>query len=150
MISINPIENFNKKFEVVSLFTIYDGKILLLKRQKNKPQEKTWGPPAGKVDNGESLEQATCRETFEETGIKIEADQITKYKKRYYVRHGSIDFMFYVYAIELDRKPEVMLRPAEHSEHSWFTPQEALGIDLVQNEETPIADFFFEDREEIV
>ena len=146
MISINPIENFNKKFEVVSLFTIYNRKILLLKRQKNKPQEKTWGPPAGKVDNGENLEQAICRETFEETSIKIETDQITKYKKCYYVRHDDVDFVFYVYAIELNRKPEIILRPAEHSEHSWFTPQEALGIDLVQNEETPITDFFFKNK----
>lgn len=146
MISNNLIENFNKKFEVVSLFIIYNGKILLLKRQKDKPQEKTWGPPAGKVDSKESLEQATCRETFEETGIKIETNQIFKFKKNYYVRHGNIDFIFYVYAVKLDVKPLIELRPNEHSEYSWFTPQEALGIKLVQDEKTPITDFFFENK----
>lgn len=142
MISNNPIENFNKKFDVVSLFIIYNGKILLLKRQKDKPQEKTWGPPAGKVDNGESLEQATCREAFEETGIKIKIDQIIKFKKKYYVRHGNIDFIFYVYAVEMDTEPLIELMPTEHSGYSWFTPQEALTVKLVQDEETPITDFF--------
>lgn len=143
MLSIDPIENFNKKFAVVSLFVVCDGKILLLKRQKGKPQEKTWGPPAGKVDGDESLERAICRETFEETGIMVKESQITKYEKYYYVRHGNTDFMFYVFAIELNENPAVVLNPGEHSEYSWLTPQDALKTDLVQDEEVPIADFFF-------
>ncbi len=141
MISIDPIENFNKNFDVVSLFVVHDGKILLLKRQENKPQEKTWGPPAGKVDSGEDLKVAVIRETFEETGIKVEMGQIINYKKCYYVRHGAVDFVFYAYAVELDRKPEVILRLAEHSEFSWFTTEEALELELVEDEKVPISDF---------
>jgi 8-oxo-dGTP pyrophosphatase MutT (NUDIX family) len=142
MISIDPIENFNKKFDVVSLFVVHDGKILLLKRQKGKPQEKTWGPPAGKVDDGESLKAAVLREVFEETGIIIEEGRISNYEKSYYVRHGDLDFMFYAYMVEVAVEPSVVLRPAEHSESSWFTLDEALGLDLVQDEEVPIRDFF--------
>lgn len=142
MISLNPIKNFNKQVDVVSLFVVYNGKILLLKRQKNKPHEGTWGPPAGKGDDGENLEQAICRETFEETGIKITPDEITKDEKRYYVRHDNIDFMFYVYSIKLDKEPKVILRSIEHSGHAWFTPEEAMKLDLVQDEEVPIADSF--------
>lgn len=56
--------------------------------------------------------------------------------------------MFYVYIVELDSKPKVQLKSAEHSEYFWFTPQEALGIGLVQDEEIPIADFFV-DRKEV-
>ncbi len=142
MISINPIKGFSKKFDVVSLFIINDGKILMLKRQAGKPQEKKWGPPAGKVGNGESLEDAICRETFEETGINVTMDKITKYERCYYVRHGDTDFMFYIFAIEIDSKPEVALNIAEHSEYSWFPPKEALEINLVQDQEIPISDFF--------
>lgn len=143
MLSIDPIENFSKKFAVVSLFVIFDGKILLLKRQEGKPQEKTWGPPAGKVDGDESLERTICRETFEETGITVIESQITKYERCYYVRHGNTDFMFYVFVIELNENPEVVLNAGEHSEYSWLTPREALGVELVQDEEVPIANFFF-------
>ena len=38
MISTAEIENFNKKFDVVSVFVEHDGKILLLHRQDHKPQ----------------------------------------------------------------------------------------------------------------
>lgn len=146
MISINPIENFNKKFDVVSLFIICDGKILLLKRQKNKSHEGTWGPPAGKADDGESLDEAVCRETFEETGIAVEESKLIRHETFYYVRHESLDFVFHVFALELDKRPEVALRPVEHSEYSWFMPKEALGLDLVQDEEIPISDYFMTER----
>lgn len=142
MISTTPIENFDKDFEVVSLFIIHEGKILLLKRQENRLQGNKWGPPAGKVENRENLKKAIYRENFEETGIKIEDYQLNKDKKCYYVRHDDIDFMFYVYSVELITKPKVIINSEEHSEYSWFTPQEALGIDLVEDEEIPISDFF--------
>lgn len=142
MISVDPIENFNKKFDVVSLFVVCDGKILLLKRHENKPQAKTWGPPAGKVDSGENLVAAVARETFEETGIRVREDQLIDYRRCYYVRHGDLDFMFYAFAVELNGRPDVILRPAEHSEHSWFTCEETLGLELVEDEEVPIGDFF--------
>lgn len=147
MISLEPIPDFNKKFNVVSLFVIHEGKILLLKRQKNKPQAGTWGPPAGKADTDENLEQAICRETLEETGIKVTRDQITKAEKHYYVRHGNSDFMFHVYSVYLDKKTKITLRSIEHSECAWFTPEEAIKLDLVQDEEVPITDFFLEMRE---
>jgi len=147
MISLEKIENFNKKFDVVSLFVVCKGKILLLKRQVGKPFEGTWGPPAGKVDKGEDLEVATCRETFEEAGIKVSVDDITKHEKHYYVRHGEIDFMFHVYSVEFDSDPEITLSSAEHSGYAWYTPEESLKLDLVQDEEVPIVDFFMRDSE---
>ena len=51
MISRTKLENFNKKFDVVSVFIEHDGEILLLHRQDHKPQGNTWAMPAGKVNN---------------------------------------------------------------------------------------------------
>ena len=53
MISRNKIENFNKKFDVVSVFIEHNGKILLLHRQDHKPQGNTWAMLAGKVDKSD-------------------------------------------------------------------------------------------------
>lgn len=142
MISTEPIKDFDKMFDVVSLFIICGDKMLLLKRREDKPQGGAWGRVAGKVDAGESLEKAILRETLEETGLQITVRQITKYAKNYYVRHGDTDFIFYVFVLELPECPQITLSDREHSEYSWFTPQEALALDLVQDEEVLVADLF--------
>lgn len=142
MITTVPIENFNKKFDVVSLFIIVKGKILLLKRQMGKPQAEKWGPPAGKVDKGEKLEVAICREAFEETGVKISFDKVKKFNKNYYVSHDGIDFMYYVFSINMNTKPDVVLNPLEHSEYGWFMPEDCFALNLVQDQEVPTKDFF--------
>ncbi len=46
-----------------------DGRVLLAKRA-NPPR--LWSLPGGKVEPGESLEQAAIREVREETGVEIE------------------------------------------------------------------------------
>lgn len=144
MISTEPIKDFDKMFDVVSLFIICNGKMLLLKRQEGKPQGGTWGRVAGKVDAGESLEKAILRETLEETGIEATPKQISKYAKNYYVRHKDTDFVFYVFIMELNEYPHITLSDREHSQYAWFTPQESLALDLVPDEEIPIADLFFD------
>lgn len=143
MISTEPIESFNKSFDMVSLFVICGGKILLLRRREGKLQGNAWGPVAGKVEGGETPKEAVLRETLEETGVSLKSKQIIKYEKNYFARHGDTDFIFYVFVVELDKYPDVYLSAAEYSEYDWFTPQEALALELVVDEEVPIADYFF-------
>lgn len=50
--------------------------------------------------------------------------------------------MFHVYSVDLSNEAEVVLNRVEHSGYAWFTPEEALKLDLVQDEEVPIVDFF--------
>ncbi len=56
------------KCEAVQVFIIKDNKILLLKRKK-EPYKNCWCPPGGKVDEGETPEEAAYRETQEEANI---------------------------------------------------------------------------------
>ncbi|MFA6307927.1 MAG: NUDIX hydrolase [Patescibacteria group bacterium] len=142
MISSKKLENFNKKFDVVSLFVIVGNKILLLKRHDDKPQPGLWGPPAGKVDEGESLKQGMIRETFEESGVSIKNDELKHFKKEYFVRHGDVDFIFHVFAVYRDDFMEVNINGTEHIEYGWFDMQEALNMDLVEDEYIPLKDYF--------
>ena len=142
MISSKKFKDFNKKFDVVSLFIIVNGKILLLKRHNNKPQAGLWGPPAGKVDDGESLAQATLREAYEESSINIKESELEHFKKEYFVQHGDIDFIFHVFAVHYDDFVKVNINGTEHVEYGWFEPQEALEMDLVEDEYIPLRDYF--------
>jgi ADP-ribose pyrophosphatase YjhB (NUDIX family) len=67
MLYTNKPEVFDPKFDVVSCFVEYKGKILLLHRQDHKPQGNTYGVPAGKVDAGEDIWTTVRREIEEET-----------------------------------------------------------------------------------
>lgn len=59
----------------VCCVTIYDKKLLLVKNKRG------WELPAGKIDNGESVEDAIIREVREETGADIHNPKVFGYKK---------------------------------------------------------------------
>lgn len=52
-----------------------DGQVLLVRRA-NPPDAGRWGFPGGKVDPGETLEQAAIRELAEETGVVARAERV--------------------------------------------------------------------------
>ncbi|XP_023345985.1 nucleoside diphosphate-linked moiety X motif 17 [Eurytemora carolleeae] len=58
---------------VVGLLQSVDGRILLTRRADHmRSFPRTWVPPGGHVELGESLEAAVSREMFEETGLNTE------------------------------------------------------------------------------
>ena len=50
---------------------IYDGKVLMA-HATNAPWYRSWMPPKGKIEEGETEEKAACREVEEECGISID------------------------------------------------------------------------------
>ncbi len=120
-------ENFNPRFEIVSCFIMYDGKILLLHRNENKSQGNRWGLPAGKVENGESIKNANVREVKEETGIDIEKENVD-YLGETYHHHGNYDFVFHTFYIRLNTIHDVKINFGEHEEFIWKTPAEVLTM----------------------
>lgn len=54
----------------VGAIVIKDGRVLLVKRSK-PPGEGLWAIPGGRVELGETLQQAAEREIMEETGLTI-------------------------------------------------------------------------------
>lgn len=134
-------KNFNSKFEIVSCFCELDGKILLLHRQDHKPQGDTWGVPAGKRDNDETLFQAIIREIREETGIELSCQEVEYYKK-VFVRYANYDFIYHIFHVELKTPIKVILNKNEHKNFQWLTPQQALEINLIEDLEVCIEIFY--------
>lgn len=132
---------YNLKFDVVSCFVEYDGKILLLHRQDNKPQGNMWGAPAGKVDEGEELLETMVREIVEETGLIIPQQKISYFGK-FYVKYPEFDFNYHIFSTLLDEQPIVTINRKEHKEHRWMTPEDALKIQLVPDMDACIKEFY--------
>lgn len=130
MIYFDSPADFSPRFSIVSCFLQYDKKFLLLHRQEHKAQGNTWGVPAGKIDGDESEIQAMLREAQEETGISLAAEDL-KYIRQVYVRYPDYDFIYHMFAAELDQEPLVTINPAEHKEFQWISPEDALQINLM-------------------
>ncbi|MBN9885865.1 NUDIX hydrolase [Pelagibaca abyssi] len=52
------------------------GDQVLLVRRANPPDAGLWGFPGGKIEPGETLQQAALRELWEETGLRAEARSV--------------------------------------------------------------------------
>lgn len=141
MIYERPPDNFKSKFDIVSCFIECEGEILLLHRQNHKPQGDTWGVPAGKVHTGETFPETMVRELSEETGITASAENL-KYFGKVFVRYPEYDFMYHTFHLSLNKKPEVTIHADEHKDFAWVTPQKALAMNLMLDEDTCIKSFF--------
>jgi ADP-ribose pyrophosphatase YjhB (NUDIX family) len=64
----------NPKILVVAMVTC--GAKLLLSRRAHKPSAGLWTPPSGFMEENETLEQATARETWEETGVRLDSERL--------------------------------------------------------------------------
>ncbi|WP_194835523.1 NUDIX hydrolase [Nocardia sp. XZ_19_369] len=100
---------------VVGAVVVHDGRVLLLQRPADDFMGGIWELPSGKVDPGETLDEALIREVKEETGLDVAS--IRKYLGEFDYRSGSgktsRQFNFTVDVVD----PE----PVELTEHDAYT-----------------------------
>jgi len=120
-------------FVVVACFVEYDGKILMLQRHPDKPSGNLWGLPAGKVDDGESLTAALCRELREETGLAVNEENLLP-QGSVLVQHGDVYFEYSMFKVVLSQLPTIVINPIEHVSMGWFTPQFSLTLPQVEDQ----------------
>lgn len=90
-----------------------------------------WTLPKGKLESGETEEQAAIREILEETGIRgriVEPLDVITYQY-YHPKHGQIDKEVHYYLVEsLEGELEAQL--SEINTVRWFHPLEAWSTQL--------------------
>ncbi len=107
------------------LFQDVDGFILLLLRHPNGDEGGTWGLVGGKLDEGESSVEAAVRETKEEIGLSLDAQNL-KLTRSYNWSRAKYEVSFDVYLYLVDTRPaNVQLDLEENIEYGWFSPKEA-------------------------
>lgn len=70
------------------------GEILVVSRKDNP---NSFGLPGGKIDPGETPEEAICRETLEETGLTINVDDLDLVFEEVCLRHAPEGTDYYAY-----------------------------------------------------
>ncbi|MCL5004272.1 MAG: NUDIX domain-containing protein [Patescibacteria group bacterium] len=111
----------------VDALIVDGGKVLICKRADDRDHAPgQWEALGGRVEQGETLEQAARREAKEETGLEVEVVEPI-YTFRFLrgaekAEHLGVSFWCKY------RGGEVKIDPHEHSQFLWATPDEALEL----------------------
>jgi len=134
----NKPEAFKPIFEVSALYIHVEGHFLYLQKADNGSFQGQWSVPAGKTEEGESLEKALLREVFEETGILLKDFQ---FLKSLYVCYPEFDFIFHPFISKWSKRPDVRLS-SEHKSFSWLPLSKAKKLDLIPGGRQIIEELF--------
>ena len=100
-----------------------DGKILAYRRPMNKKLGGRWEFPGGKMEDGESPEQALARELQEELGIRVQVGPVLDVLR---APSEGKDVLLLFYACTSDGEP----KPLEGGTPMFVEPRETDGMDF--------------------
>jgi 8-oxo-dGTP diphosphatase len=80
---------------VAAALIVRDGEILIGQRRADQPMGSLWEFPGGKIEPGESAEEALARELTEELGIRAEVGPPVTRIRHHYRRGGAVDLQFF-------------------------------------------------------
>lgn len=115
--------NVKKRIEVTAAVLVRDGKVLGARRGEQMSLAGFWEFPGGKIEPGETPEQALHRELKEELLIDAQVgDHLVTTEHEY-------DFGIVVLASFLCRLHEGEPKLTEHAEIRWFAPEDLLSVE---------------------
>jgi 8-oxo-dGTP diphosphatase len=80
---------------VAAALIVRDGEVLIGQRRPDQPMASLWEFPGGKIEPGESAQQALARELSEELGIHAEVGPPVTRIRHHYRRGGAVDLQFF-------------------------------------------------------
>lgn len=116
-----------KKMRTVGCFIEYDSKFVILHRHPGKSQGDTWGLPAGKVEPGETDQEAILREIREETGYVASLSDLAFLGAQVF-HFPELELTFPTFRIRLSSPVAISHNPYEHQAFRWVTPEECYGM----------------------
>ena len=100
--------------------------ILVLRRQKGRPEPNTYGLVGGKIDLSEDKKNACIRKIYEETKLVVDPKKL-EFLKTYHREWKSegTGIIFEIFRYKLNEpKAELVLDPKGASGYLWESPQE--------------------------
>lgn len=114
---------------VVGCFLEHGDQFVLVHRRPHKVDGDTWGLPSGKVEPGESDDDAMQRELYEETGYRAELSEFEKLGVFNFVSPRGDTIIYVTYRLALKSFHDIILEEAAHSEYKWTTVEDADKMD---------------------
>ncbi len=81
---------------VAAALIVRGDEVLICQRRADQPMALQWEFPGGKIESGESAEQALVRELDEELGIKATIGPKVTHIRHNYRHGGAVDLQFFV------------------------------------------------------
>lgn len=119
--------------DVVAGIIINEGKILIAKRSVGQKMEGKWEFPGGKIEVGETAEEALIRELKEELNENIDIEGFF-YESIYKYEFGAIRLLSYKC-----KSKNKDFKLSVHSEIKWVAPKDILNFDFAAAD-IPIAE----------
>ncbi|MEK6607013.1 MAG: (deoxy)nucleoside triphosphate pyrophosphohydrolase [Myxococcota bacterium] len=101
---------------VVGAFAVREGRVLLTQRRADQAFGLLWELPGGKIEPGESPEEALSRELREELGV--DAEILAIYDVLFH-RYPEFDVLLLIYRCRLEGEPTALLV----RDLGWFEPR---------------------------
>lgn len=127
-------KNFFPLVTIVGCYCLYRDTVLLLKRHPETVSGEKWCLPAGKLEEGESLQEGALREFREEVGLPLSFNRLV-YLGTVYICFPEYAYDFVIYHIHFEEKPKLQLNLEEHTEALWVTHSDAMHLPLIQGGE---------------
>lgn len=120
----SPVKKRNIWVPVVTAIMKRQGKVLVGQRPDNGALARTWEFPGGKIELGESPEQALKRELKEELGVDAEIGPLKFVATHTY---GKTGILFLFYEVKFWKG---QTKTQQHLDLRWVTPKELKELEL--------------------
>lgn len=121
---------FQSQAEVAGCYIEVDGKILLLQTGGDEPETGKWSIPGGKVEDEEPAYLTAIRELEEETGIRVEKEQLRDLGALY-IRKPYFVFTFHLFQVTLLERGANVRLSEEHTAYCWASRKELERLPLM-------------------
>lgn len=111
---------------VVAALIVRDGKLMIAQRPDGKHMAGKWEFPGGKIERGETPEQALERELLEELGVKTETGRI------YHAIHHTYPDKDVLLLFYRSRIVEGEPKPIEEADLRWIGERELRAFDWAE------------------
>ena len=132
-----------------------DGALLQTDLREGERPTRVLDVPGGHIDAGEDPEQSVIRETFEETGVRVEMPKLVAYKKitihspkpeGYRYPHPVSYMLYYLCKVSeetpfegnADTHGRVWLAPDEYEKSPWYLQEKIMVDKILKSNENPV------------